>query len=122
MQVHDDSVEDVVSPASVGLAVTGAGPEDVQRGDVPCMPDTMQVSQAIEIDYIQSKFFKDKVSENQIFLASIGLQIRPVKIVSLDPRKLSLGKPTVYEKGDTCVILKRESTAIRIVGSGKITK
>ena len=122
IQMHDDSVEDAVSPARVGLAVKGVTPDDVQRGDVLCMPDKMLISQEIEIDYTQSKFFKDKVAENQMFLASIGLQIRPVKIVSVDPMKLSLGKSTVYEKGDACVILKPESTSIRIVGSGKIVK
>ncbi|HEX5457471.1 MAG TPA: EF-Tu/IF-2/RF-3 family GTPase [Candidatus Nitrosotalea sp.] len=122
IQMHDDSVEDAVSPARVGLAVKGVTPDDVQRGDVLCMPDKMLVSQDIEIDYVQSKFFKDKVTENQMFLVSIGLQIRPVKITSLNPMKLSLGKSAVYEKGDTCVILKPESASIRIVGSGKITK
>ncbi len=122
IQMHDDSVEDAVCPARVGLAVKGVVPDDVQRGDVLCMPNTMLVSQEIEIDYVQSKFFKDAVSENQMFLASIGLQIRPVKIASLNPMKLSLGKSAVYEKGDTCVILKPESTSIRIVGSGKIIK
>ncbi len=122
IQMHDDSVEDAVCPARVGLAVKGVVPDDVQRGDVLCMPNTMLVSQEIEIDYVQSKFFKDAVSVNQMFLASIGLQIRPVKIASLNPMKLALGKSTVYEKGDICVILKPESTSIRIVGSGKITK
>lgn len=122
IQMHDDSVEDAVCPARVGLAVKGVVPDDVQRGDVLCMPNTMLVSQEIEIDYVQSKFFKDAVSENQMFLASIGLQIRPVKIASLNPMKLSLGKSAVYEKGDTCVILKPESASIRIVGSGKIIK
>ncbi|MDE1811325.1 MAG: elongation factor Tu [Thaumarchaeota archaeon] len=122
IQMHDDSVEDATCPARVGLAVKGVVPDDVQRGDVLCMPNTMLVSQEIEIDYVQSKFFKDAVSENQMFLASIGLQIRPVKIASLNPMKLSLGKSAVYEKGDTCVILKPESTSIRIVGSGKIIK
>lgn len=122
IQMHDDSVEEAVSPARVGLAVKGVVPDDVQRGDVLCMPDKMLVSQEIEIDYTQSKFFKDKVAENQMFLVNIGLQIRPVKIVSLNPMKLSLGKPAVYEKGDTCVILKPESASIRIVGSGKILK
>ena len=122
IQMHDDTVDEAVSPARVGLAVKGVVPDDVQRGDVLCMPNTMLVSQEIEIDYIQSKFFKDKLSENQMFLVSIGLQIRPVKIISLNPMKLSLGKSAVYEKGDTCVILKPESTTIRIVGSGKILK
>ncbi len=122
IQMHDDSVDDAVCPARVGLAVKGVVPDDVQRGDVLCMPNTLLVSQEIEIDYVQSKFFKDAVSVNQMFLASIGLQIRPVKIASLNPMKLALGKSTVYEKGDICVILKPESTSIRIVGSGKITK
>ncbi|MDE1842505.1 MAG: elongation factor Tu [Thaumarchaeota archaeon] len=122
IQMHDDSVENASSPARVGLAVKGITPDDVQRGDVLCMPNVVQTSQEIEIDYVQSKFFKDKISENQMFLVSIGLQIRPVKIVSLTPMKLSLGKPVVYEKGDICVILKPESASIRIVGSGKITK
>lgn len=122
IQMHDDTVEDAVSPARVGLAVKGVVPEDVQRGDVLCTPNTMLVSQEIEIEYRQNKFFKDKLSENQMFLVNIGLQIRPVKIIALDPMKLSLGKPAVYEKGDTCIILKPESTTIRIVGSGKIIK
>ncbi|MHB8602396.1 MAG: EF-Tu/IF-2/RF-3 family GTPase [Nitrosotalea sp.] len=122
IQMHDDSVEEAVSPARVGLAVKGVVPDDVQRGDVLCILDKMLISQEIEIDYAQSKFFKDKVAENQMFLVNIGLQIRPVKIVSLNPMKLSLGKPAVYEKGDTCVILKPESVSIRIVGSGKILK
>jgi selenocysteine-specific translation elongation factor len=122
IQMHDDTVEDAVSPARVGLAIKGVVPDDVQRGDVLCMSNTMLVSQEIEVDYVQSKFFKDVVSENQMFLASIGLQIRPVKIASLNPMKLSLGKSTVYEKEDVCVILKPESTSIRIVGSGKIIK
>jgi len=120
IQMHDDAVEDAVSSARVGLAVKGVVPDEVQRGDILCMLNTMLVSQEIEIDYVQSKFFKDKLSENQMFLASIGLQIRPVKIITLDPMKLSLGKPAVYEKGDKCVILKPESTTIRIVGSGNI--
>lgn len=122
IQMHDDSVEDAVCPARVGLAVKGVSPDDVKRGDVLGMADKMLVSQEIDIDYTQSKFFKDQIAENQMFLVNIGLQIRPVKIVSLNPMKLSLDKPAVYEKGDTCVILKPESASIRIVGSGKITK
>lgn len=120
IQMHDDTVDEAMFPARVGLAVKGIGPDDVQRGDILCMPDTVTVSQEIELDYTQNKFFKDKLGEGQMFLVNIGLQIRPVKIISLSPMKLSLGKPIAFEKGDTCVILKPESQSIRIVGSGKI--
>ncbi len=120
IQMHDDTVDEAVFPARVGLAVKGISPDDVQRGDILCLPDTVTISQDIEIDYIQNKFFKDKLGEGQMFLVNIGLQIRPVKIVSLSPMKLSLGKPAAFERGDTCVILKPESQSIRIVGSGTI--
>lgn len=120
IQMHDDPVDEATSPARVGLSVKGITPNDVQRGDMLCMPDSVQVRQEIILDYFQNQFFKDKIQENQMFLANIGLQIRPAKIVSLNPMKLSLGKPVVFDKDDVCVILKPESQTIRIVGSGAI--
>jgi len=120
IQMHDDAVGEAVSPARVGIAAKGVTPDDIQRGDILCLPDTVKMSQEIELDYIQNKFFKDALAENQMFLVNVGLQIRPAKILSLNPLKMSLGKPVVYEKDDICVILKPESTSIRIVGSGKI--
>ena len=122
IQMHDDTVEEAVSPARVGLAVKGVTPDDIQRGDILCLADTVSIAQEIELDYIPSKFFKDKLAQNQMFLVNVGLQIRPAQIMSLEPMKLSLGKNIAYEKNDICVILKPESTSIRIVGSGKIIK
>jgi selenocysteine-specific translation elongation factor len=120
IQMHDDPVDEAISPARVGLSVKGITPDDVQRGDLLCIPDSSQISQDITIDYLQNKFFKGELGENQMFLVNIGLQIRPAKIISLKPMKLSLGKPAVFEKGDVCVVLKPESQTIRIVGSGTI--
>ena len=120
IQMHDDAVDDALSPARVGLSVKGITPDDVQRGDILCKSDYMIVAQEITIDYHQNAFFKGELAENQMYLVNIGLQIRPAKILSLNPMKLSLGKSAVFEKNDICVILKPESQAIRIVGSGKI--
>lgn len=120
IQMHDDPVNEAASPARVGLSVKGITPDDVQRGDVLCLPDSVVVAQEITLDYHQSAFFKGELTENQMFLVNIGLQIRPAKILSLNPMKLSLGKPAVFEKNDICVVLKPESQTIRIVGSGKI--
>lgn len=120
IQMHDDNVDEAISPARVGLAVKGAGPDDIQRGDMLCVEDGIQVGQDITLNYLQNKFFKESIAENQTFLVSIGLQIRAAKIVSLNPMKLSLNKPTTFVKDDICVILKPESLSIRIVGSGSI--
>ena len=122
IQMHDTPVDEAVSPARVGLSVKGITPDDVQRGDLLSLPDSTTVSQEITIDYLQNKFFKGELAENQMYLVSIGLQIKPAKIISIKPLKLSLGKPAVFDEGDICVILKPESQTIRIVGSGKIIK
>ncbi len=53
-------------------------------------------------------------------LVNIGLQIKPAKFLSVNPVKLSLDKPAVCDTADVCVILKPESSTIRILGSGKI--
>ena len=120
IQMHDDPVDEAISPARVGLSVKGITPDDVQRGDILCQPDSLISSQEIAIEYHQSTFYKGDLAENQMYLVNIGLQIRPAKILSLNPMKLSLGKPAVFEKNDICVVLKPESQTIRIVGSGKI--
>jgi len=120
IQMHDDNVDEAVSPARVGLAVKGVGPDDIQRGDKLCAEDGLQVGQDVTLNYLQNKFFKESIAENQTFLVNIGLQIRAAKIVSLNPMKLSLNKPATFVKDDICVILKPESLSIRIVGSGSI--
>ncbi len=120
IQMHDDPVEEAISPARVGLAVKGITADDVQRGDQLSMGEEIVTSQDVVLDYLQNKFFKDKLAENQTYLVNIGLQTRAAKIVSLNPMKLSLTKPVSFLKNDICVILKPESQTIRIVGSGSI--
>ncbi len=120
IQMHDDPVDGAVSPARVGLAVKGIVSDDVQRGDLLSTGEGITVSQDISLDFMQNKFFKDKLTENQTFLVNIGMQMRAAKITSLNPMKLSLNKPASFIKNDICVIIKPESQTIRIVGSGPI--
>lgn len=120
IQMHDDPVEEAVSPARVGLAIKGATPDQIGRGDVLCVPSTEQVSTEIELDFIKNPFYKADIAPNHMCLVNIGLQIKPAKFASVNPLKLTLEKPAVYNKGDICVILKPESQTIRILGSGSI--
>jgi len=53
-------------------------------------------------------------------LVNIGLQIKAAKFTSISPLKLTFEKPVVCKKDQIAVILKPESTTIRILGSGKI--
>ncbi|EPA06696.1 EF-Tu/IF-2/RF-3 family GTPase, partial [Candidatus Nitrosarchaeum limnium] len=120
IQMHDDPVEESVCPARVGLAVKGAKPDEVGRGDVIAQANTVDVKSEIELDFKKNPFYKTDIAQNQGCLVSIGLQIKAAKFSSISPLKLTFEKPIVCNSGDIAVILKPESTTIRILGSGII--
>ena len=120
IQMHDDPVAESISPARVGLAVKGAKPDEVGRGDVIAAEGVVDVKTEIELDFTKSPFYKSEIAENQGCLVNIGLQIKAAKFVSISPLKLSFEKPIICKKGEIAVILKPESTTIRILGSGAI--
>ena len=120
IQMHDDPVTESVYPARVGIAVKGAKPDEVGRGDIISAENVVDVKTEIELDFKKSPFYKNDITENQGCLVSIGLQIKAAKFLSISPLKLIFEKPIVCKKNDIAVILKPESTTIRILGSGKI--
>jgi selenocysteine-specific translation elongation factor len=120
IQMHDDPVTESICPARVGLAVKGVKPDEVGRGDVISAENVVDVKTEIELDFKKSPFYKNDIAENQGCLVSVGLQIKAAKFLSISPLKLTFEKPIVCKKNDIAVILKPESTTIRILGSGKI--
>ena len=121
IQMHDDPVEESISPARVGLAVKGVKPDDVGRGDMICDDSTAFESKTeIELEFEKNPFYKNEIAENQGCLVNIGLQVKAAKFLSITPLKLAFEKPIVCKTGQIAVILKPESPTIRILGSGKI--
>ena len=120
IQMHDDPVEESICPARVGLAIKGTKSDDVGRGDVIAESGTVDVKSEIELDFKKNPFYKPDIAENQGCLVSLGLQIKAAKFSSIAPLRLTFEKPIVCNTGDIAVILKPESTTIRILGSGTI--
>ncbi|MDH3488879.1 MAG: EF-Tu/IF-2/RF-3 family GTPase [Nitrosopumilus sp.] len=120
IQMHDDPVGESVCPARVGLAVKGAKPDEVGRGDIITKEGVVDVMTEVELDFQKNPFYKNNITENQGCLVNIGLQIKAAKFSSISPLKLSFEKPVVCKKGQIAVVLKPESTTIRIMGSGSI--
>ncbi len=120
IQMHDDPVEESICPARAGLAVKGANPDEVSRGDVIAQENTVDIKSEIGLDFTKNQFYKGDISENQMCLVCVGLQIKAAKFLSISPLKLTFEKPIVCNVGDIAVILKPESTTIRILGSGAV--
>jgi selenocysteine-specific translation elongation factor len=122
IQMHDDPVESSSSPARVGLAVKGVSAGDVSRGDVLCAPGTLKVSSgALSAKFEKSPFFKGDLAENQMYMLSIGMQIRPVRVkLAGDVLEITPEKPVAYLPGQACILLKPDSPTTRIIGKGTI--
>lgn len=120
IQMHDDPVSEAIFPARVGLALKGPNPDQIGRGDILCEQGAYQLRDEFEIDFKKSQFYKGDISENQMCLVNIGLQIKAAKFSSISPVKLKFEKSVMCNSGDICLVLKPESTSTRIIGSGTI--
>ena len=120
IQMHDDDVKQAVCPARGGLSLKGIKPDEVGRGDIITSDESFEIKNELEIDFKQSPFYKGEISENQMCLVSIGLQVKAAKFSSISPVKLILDKPVVCRKNEICLLVKPESTSVRVIGSGKI--
>ena len=120
IQMHDDDVKQAVCPARVGLSLKGIKPDEVGRGDIITSDESFEIKNELEIDFKQSPFYKGEISENQMCLVNIGLQVKAAKFSSISPAKLIMDKPVVCRKNEICLLIKPESTSVRVIGSGKI--
>jgi len=120
IQMHDDDVKEAVSPARVGLSLKNIKPDEITRGDILSNDDSVNILDEISLDFKKNQFYKNNISENEMCLVNIGMQIKSGKFMSISPVKLKLDKSMVVLPGDTCVLLKPESQSIRIIGKGKI--
>ena len=81
---------------------------------------SVKIVNEISLDFKQNQFYKNNISENEMCLVCVGMQIKAGKFKSVSTVKLTLDKPIVILTHDVCVLLKPESQSIRIIGSGKI--
>ena len=122
IQMHDNTVIESQSPARVGLAIKGTHASNINRGDIICLQNTVEVSsEKVYAKFTKSAFSKDDITENQIYLISIGLQIKPAKIKLIGQMiEIIPEKPIVYLHRQTRVLLKPDSLGIRIIGKAII--
>jgi len=120
IQMHDDDVNDAISPARVGLSLKNIKPDEITRGDILSNDNSVKILDEISLDFKQNQFYKNTISENEMCLVNIGMQIKAGKFVSISPVKLKLDKPIAILPNHMCILLKPESQSIRIIGKGKI--
>jgi selenocysteine-specific translation elongation factor len=121
IQMHDDPVDESSSPSRVGLAIKGVSPREIERGDIICSGDTMKtaVTEVLVTDFLKNKYYNGEITDTQTYLLSVGLQIKPIKILINNSKiLLSLEKPIAYYEKQKFLILKPDSKTTRIIAEG----
>jgi selenocysteine-specific translation elongation factor len=116
VRVHESK-----SPARVGLALKGIDVERISRGDVLSLPGYLKLSDGvITVKFKKNSYYKADLAENQSYLISIGLQIKPIKVrlINEDEIEIIPENPFVYFPGQKFAILKPDSSGTRIIGRG----
>jgi selenocysteine-specific translation elongation factor len=133
IQMHDDPVHESKSPARVGLAIKGISAEELSRGDVLCSLESSSHVKVVSAETTTSKisttnfaknpYYKGDLAENQTYMISVGLQIKPVKLKPVSGTVIEIkpeSKPVAFFQGQTYVLLKPDSQGTRIIGRGII--
>lgn len=123
IQIHDDPANIAFSNTRVGLSLKGVAPDELERGDIICSGKEIKVS-SLELEvfnFSKIKYYKKEITENQNYLISVGLQIKPLRILIQDSKvKLILEKPIVYYSNQKFIILKPDSQSTRIIAKGTL--
>jgi selenocysteine-specific translation elongation factor len=123
IQVHDEDVKDAPSGSRVGLALKGAGAEELERGMILAKQGSLQVAKEISLDVKFSKFYKGKPEVDKMYFLSTGMQYRQAKITEAKEEgrilKFQMQAPVVFSKDEIVLIIDSNSN-LRICGSGKI--
>ncbi|HET7147251.1 MAG TPA: EF-Tu/IF-2/RF-3 family GTPase [Candidatus Nitrosopolaris sp.] len=125
IQMHDDSVTECRSPARVGLAVKGVDADDISRGDVLCSPGSLNLkvaTEAIAAGFIKSPYYRGALTDNQTYVLSLGIQIKPVRIIYNNTGTIQIipEKSFVFFSGQKYALLKPDNVGTRIIAKGTI--
>lgn len=120
IQMHDNDVDEAVSPGRVGLALKGTDASELPRGDIVAAKGSMKTSSEIKINFEKSRFYRGEIVPSSSYHLCIGLQIKPVKLkVGSDFTAIS-ERPFAYDVGEGCILLDLNSTSVRVIGSGTV--
>jgi selenocysteine-specific translation elongation factor len=120
--MHDDPVSESRSPARVGLALKGVDADNISRGDLLCSPNSSTVklttSAAVPAGFMKSPYYKGNLAENQTYIISLGLQIKPVKIKYTDTNRIEIitDKSLVFLSVQRYAFLKPNNICTGIIG------
>ena len=116
IQMQDEDYDEAEAGSRVGLAIKGAGADEMRRGSVLCASGDVKASTNLELSFTKSTFYTDNVRDG-VFHATVGMQTTPITITEKNTTISATSEKTiVYTSEDTFLILDLNARKTRIMG------
>ena len=117
IQMQDEDYDAAEAGSRVGLAVKGATVDELKRGSILCVPDSVKTGTKLKLSFKKSPFYSDDVKEGA-FHATVGMQTIPITITENQETTLVIQseKPIAYTSEDTFLLLDLNAKKMRIMG------
>lgn len=117
--MQDEDYDEAEAGSRVGLAIKGAGADEMKRGSILCASDDVKASTKLDLSFTKSTFYADNIREG-VFHATVGMQTAPITITE---KNTTIGvtseKPIVYTPEDTFLLLDLNARKTRIMGKAQ---
>ncbi len=122
IQVHDINREEAYSSERVGIAFKGLNIDEVERGNIVAMPDSLSIADKVTGTFHLNPFYKKTVNAGMHATLYINMQSVPCVVTNLSDSSidLELGKKITYKEGWTGLLLTLDSKLPRIAGKVKM--
>ncbi len=121
IQMHDKDFDEAGAGSRVGVAIKGAGVEELKRGSVICLPDTYETGKELTLELERNEFYSSEIGKGTFHLL-IGMQTVPVSIKEVTDGTISISSEQsfVYKKDDVFLIFDLNAKKMHLIGKGKI--
>jgi selenocysteine-specific translation elongation factor len=117
IQMQDEDYDAAEAGSRVGLAIKGATVDEMKRGSILCVPDSVKTGTKLKLSFKKSPFYSDDLKEGA-FHATVGMQTIPITITEKQEASMVIQseKPIVYTPEDTFLLLDLNAKKVRIMG------
>jgi len=119
IQMQDEDYDEAEAGSRVGLAIKDATVDEMKRGFILCVPDSVKMSTKLKLSFDKSPFYSDQVRQGA-FHATVGMQTVPITITDVSGASIAIEseKPIVHTPDDTFLLLDLNAKKMRVMGKG----
>ncbi len=119
IQMQDEDHDEAEAGSRVGLAIKDATVEEMKRGSILCVSDSVKTGTRMKLSFKKSSFYSDDIREGD-FHATIGMQTVPIAVTEKNESSITIQseKPIAYTPEDTFLLLDLNAKKMRIIGKG----